>query len=69
VRRCRKYGINLRTPIRARGIKGLNKRILNKLYITEQKTITEIAGIFDCAISTISKRIKQFGLKKRWKVA
>lgn len=60
--RCKQFGIPLRNP----GSKKIeiDESALRRLYIKERKSMTEIAEIFDCAISTISKRIRQLGLKE-----
>jgi len=61
-RRCKQFGIPLRNP----GSKKIeiDESALRRLYVKDGKTLTEIAKIFNCAITTISRRIKQFGLKK-----
>jgi len=41
-------------------LNGLNKEMLNKLYIKEQKTTTEIAKLFDCSPNTILNRCRMY---------
>lgn len=62
--RCKKYGINLRLS-RASQLKGLNKEVLKKLYITERKPTTQIAKMFSCSPGTIWNRCRQYGIKLR----
>ncbi|MBW1823104.1 MAG: hypothetical protein JRI87_00860, partial [Deltaproteobacteria bacterium] len=47
-----------------RELKEINKEALRELYVKERKTVTEIAKIFGCVVSTISQRVKFFELKK-----
>ena len=62
LKRCNKYSIPLRNP----GSKRIeiDKPTLRRLYIEDRKSITKIAKICSCSKSTISKRVKQFGLRK-----
>lgn len=64
--KCKQFDVPLRTP----GSKKLEIDVLTlrRLYVKEGKSITEIAKIFSCAISTISQRIKRFGLKRELEV-
>ena len=59
-RSCKQLGIPLRNP----GSKKLeiDESTLRRLYIKEGKNLTKIAEIFDCAVGTISKKVKRFGL-------
>ncbi len=43
----------------------IDESTLRRLYIKEGKSMPEVAKIFDCSVSVISQRVKQFGLKKR----
>ena len=61
--RCKKFGIPLRRPGN-RKLEEINKTALRKLYVKEGKTVTDIAKVFNCTVSTISQMVKQFGLKK-----
>ena len=61
--KCREFGVPLRRPGN-RELKEINKEALRELYVKERKTVTEIAKIFDCVVSTISQRVKFFELKK-----
>ena len=61
--KCRQFGVPLRRPGN-RELKEINEEALRRLYVKERKTVTEIAKIFGCVVSTISQRIKKFGLKK-----
>jgi len=49
---------------------GLDKETLQRLYVDEGKTVTEIASMFKCNSGTISQRAKRFGIalnKSRFK--
>ena len=61
LRKARKYDIKLRP----RGGKKLDidESTLRRLYVEEGKSMPEVAKIFDCSVSVISQRVKQFGLK------
>lgn len=60
--RCKQFGIPMRKPSR-NGLK-LDKSILKKLYLEENKSMTDIATICGCSIATISNKLKEFGLTK-----
>jgi len=60
--RCKQFGIPMRKPSRD-GLK-IDKSVLKKLYLTENKSMTDIAAICGCSIATISNRLKGFGLTK-----
>ena len=60
--RCKQFGIPMRKPSRD-GLK-IDKSVLKRLYLTEDKSMTDIAGICGCSIATISNRLKGFGLTK-----
>jgi transposase len=60
---CKKFGIPLRNP-GSKKVK-IDELTLRRLYIKEDKSMTEIAKIFDCSVSTIYQRVKRFGLKKK----
>jgi DNA-binding CsgD family transcriptional regulator len=61
-KRCKQFGIPLRNP----GIKKvkIEESTLRRLYVKEGKSVAEIAKAFNCVGSTVSQKVKQFGLKK-----
>ncbi len=61
-KRCKQFGIPLRNP-GTKKVK-LDKSTLRRLYVKEGKSTPEIAKAFNCGVSTVSKKVKQFGLKK-----
>jgi len=61
--RCKNLGVPLRNP--GSKILDINELTLGRLYVREDKSMSEIAKILDCSVSTIYKRVKQFGLKKQ----
>jgi len=65
--KCKQCGIPLRRPGN-RELEEINESALRRLYIKEGKSVTEIATIFGCVVSTISQRVKRFGLKKELKI-
>lgn len=42
----------------------INKELLYKLYIVDNKTVIEISNIFNCHINTINKKLRYFGITK-----
>ncbi len=62
-KRCKQFGIPLRKP-GSKKVK-LDESTLRRLYVKEGKSMAEIAKAFNCVVSTVSKKVKQFGLKKR----
>lgn len=44
----------------------INKDILYRLYIVENKTMTEIASIFKCDRNYIGKELKKHNIRSRW---
>jgi len=46
-------------------IEELSEEILKRLYVTEQRSTTEIAKIFRCSSRTIRIRCKKYGIKLR----
>ena len=54
-----RYGIELRRS------KGLNKVLLQKLYVKEGRTIREVAKILDCSRETVRRSCKEFGVPLR----
>ena len=46
-------------------IQTLNKKILIKLYIEEQKSAAQIAEIIGCSRTTIQQRCRMYGIKLR----
>jgi transposase len=65
--KCKQFDVPLRRPGN-RELEEINKAALRRLYVKEGKTVTEIAKIFGCVVSTISQRIKRFGLKAELKI-
>ena len=63
VRRCRKYGIILRTS-RHEKIK-IDRAVLRKLYVKERKTVDEIAAILSCNPTTILRRLNEHKIPVR----
>ncbi len=61
-RRCKQFGIPLRNP-GSKKVK-LDKSTLRRLYVKEGKSMAEIAKAFNCVGSTVSQKVKQFGLNK-----
>ena len=61
-RRCKQFGIPLRNP-GSKKVK-LDKSTLRRLYVKEGKSMAEIAKAFNCVLSTVSQKVKQFGLNK-----
>jgi len=64
--RCKQCGIPLR-PTGSKALENINEQVLRRLYIKEGKSITEISKIFGCVVSTISQKVKRFGLKEELK--
>jgi transposase-like protein len=64
--KCKQFAIPLRPPGN-RVLSEIDKSTLRRMYIQEGKTITEIAKIFGCVVSTISQRVKRVGLKAELK--
>jgi DNA-binding CsgD family transcriptional regulator len=62
-KRCKQFGIPLRKP-GSKKVK-IDESTLRRLYVKEGKSMAEIAKAFNCVASTVSKKVKQFGLKKR----
>jgi len=66
-----KYERNLRAgfkrerPSQVGTLKGLNKETFKRLYITEQKSLHEIARIFKCSTTAVIYRCKRYGIKLR----
>ena len=58
---CKQYGIPLRNP--GTETSDIDEETLRRLHVKEKRGINESAKIFDCFPSTISRRVKQFGLK------
>ncbi len=64
LREARKYDIKLR-PRGGKKKLDIDESTLRRLYVEEGKSVSEVAKIFDCSVSVISRRIKAFGSKKR----
>jgi DNA-binding CsgD family transcriptional regulator len=62
--RCIKYGITLRPNTWNRKI-NIEKSVLMKLYVKENKSITEIAKILSCSRATVIKRCKEHDIPLR----
>ena len=62
--KCRQYGIKLR-PSSVRRIEGLNKSILQRLYVKEGKSLVKVAEMFSCSPPTIQSRFREYGIKTR----
>jgi len=62
--KCRQYGIKLR-PSSWRRIEGLNKSVLQRLYIKEGKSLVKVAEMFSCSPLTVRSRCKEYGIKTR----
>ncbi|KPJ57736.1 MAG: hypothetical protein AMJ42_04440, partial [Deltaproteobacteria bacterium DG_8] len=62
--KCKKCGIKLR-PSQKGKLKGLSKKILNKLYVREQRSIHKIAKMLDCSASSVFYHCKKYGIKLR----
>ena len=62
--RCIKYGITLRPNTWNRKI-NIEKSVLMKLYVKENKSITEIAKILSCSRATVIKRCREHGIPLR----
>lgn len=60
-KRCKQYGVKLR-PIGSK-IKGINKSLLDKLFVQEGKSLSTIAEMFYCSTATIRYRCKEYGIK------
>jgi transposase len=61
--KCREYGIKLRPG--GTIIKGLNKSVLQKLYVNESKSIKEIAEMLSCSYSTIRQNCNKYSIELR----
>lgn len=62
-KRCMHHGIKLR-PIGSR-IMGVDKSVLQKLYVKEGKSLSEIAEMFSCSPPTVRSRFREYGIKIR----
>ena len=60
--RCKQFGIPLRKPARD-GLK-IDRETLKRLYLIEDRNMTQIAAICRCSVATISNRLKKLGLTK-----
>jgi predicted DNA-binding protein YlxM (UPF0122 family) len=43
----------------------LNKDVLYRLYVQEEKSLSEIAKIFNISAMTVLDRMKEFGIERR----
>lgn len=59
--KCRKFGIKLRP--KGGKLEYINKSILQKLYVEENKSLREISKILSCSPSVIKKRRKEYGIR------
>jgi len=46
----------------------LNKETLERLYITEQKSLQKIARMFGCSVTAVVDRCNKYGIKRRPRV-
>jgi DNA-binding CsgD family transcriptional regulator len=60
--RCKKYGIKLR-PSQKGKLKGLNEETLRRLYVKEQMSMSKIARMLGCSLTSIRYRLKKYGIK------
>lgn len=60
-KRCNQYGVKLR-PIGSK-IKGINKPLLDRLFVQEGKPLNTIAEMFSCSTATLRYRCKQYGIQ------
>ena len=58
--KCKQFGV----PLRPTGVKrvDIDEPTLRRLYVKEEKSMLEVAKIFDCSVSVIYQRVKQFRL-------
>ena len=63
-KRARKFGIELRKPWKKSV--DIDESTLRRLHIQEGKTFTEIAKIFNCAVTTISDKAEKYGVKNMY---
>lgn len=62
--RCREYGIKTRPSNRGK-LKEINRALLHKLYVTDQRSASIIAKQLNCSLSSILFRLKRFRIKIR----
>lgn len=62
--RCKKYGIATK-PVPPRQFVALNKEVLYKLYVKEQKSTNEIAKMFSCTPTTVQNKCRKYKIKLR----
>ena len=60
--RCKQFGIPLRKAARD-GLK-IDNTALKRLYLLEDRNMTDIAVQYGCSVATISNRLKKLGLTK-----
>lgn len=58
---CGRYKKN----INREGIDAINKEDLDRMYIGQQMTTTEISKVYGCSVGTISKRLKKYNIPTR----
>ena len=63
-RRCRKYGIKLRSRAEHKKI-NIDKSLLQQYYVEERKSVDEIAGILSCNPTTILRRLNEYKIPVR----
>jgi DNA-binding CsgD family transcriptional regulator len=61
--KCKKYRIKLRHRGRTRI--ELKKSVLERLYVKEKKSLTEIGEVLSCSLVTIRNRCEEYGIKLR----
>jgi DNA-binding CsgD family transcriptional regulator len=60
IMRCREHGIKLRP--RGKKIEGLNKSVLQRLHMRDDKSVGEIAERFSCHPETVRRKCKQYDI-------
>ena len=63
-RRCRKYGIKLRSRAEHKKI-NIDKSLLQQYYVEERKSVDEIAGILSCNPTTVLRRLNEYKIPVR----
>ena len=63
-RRCRKYGIKLRSRAEHKKI-NIDKSLLQQYYVEERKSVEDIAGILSCNPTTVLRRLNEYKIPVR----
>ena len=61
--RCREYGIKLKGQGKRK--KEIDKATLERLYVSEAKTVIEISKILDCSYSKVRNCCLEYGIQLR----